>query len=69
MAENCPVNDCQRRLLIAAIEEIVKCNDNFRAGMPEEWEGDPLQDAVDSARFLLIRLGADVGDVPVREPK
>ncbi len=57
MIENCAVNDCQKRLLVAAIQEIIKCNDDFRAGMPKDWEGDLLQDAVDTARVLLVRIG------------
>lgn len=45
-------------VLIKAIKDILKANDEFRKGMPTDWEGDPLQDACDSARLLLIRMGA-----------
>lgn len=36
-----------------ALEEIVEANDDFRGGMPDDWEGDPLQDACQKARVLL----------------
>lgn len=42
--------------VIAALEEIISANDDFRAGMPEGWEGDPLQDACDKARATLTKL-------------
>ena len=62
--DNCPVNGCEKRLLVAALQEIIKCNDDFRAGMTKDWDGDLLQDAVDTARFLLVRIGAAVGSAP-----
>jgi hypothetical protein len=40
-----------------ALEEIVAANKDFRAGMPKDWEGDPLQDAVDAASSLLAQQG------------
>lgn len=43
------------------IRTIVKENADFRAGMPPEWEGDPLQDAIDAANFnVLIKEAAHV---------
>lgn len=44
-------------MLVEAIQGILKANDEFRAGMPDDWESDPLQDACDTARFLLVRMG------------
>ncbi len=58
MAEN------NEAVLILAIQEILNANDDFRKGMPENWEGDWLQDSCDAARFLLIRMG-----VPVSTPE
>jgi len=43
-----------------AIRVIVKENADFRQGMPDDWEGDPLQDAIDAANFnVLISLTDD----------
>jgi hypothetical protein len=60
MIDNCKVDDCQKRLLVAQINELVAAikvilakNDEFRAGMPDRWEGDPLQDACEAARILI----------------
>ena len=53
MTENCRINDCQKRLLVAALETIIEANKDFRDGMPESWDGDPLQDACDAAEKLL----------------
>ncbi len=36
-----------------ALEEIIEANNDFRAGMPADWDGDPLQDAIDAARAAL----------------
>ena len=46
----------QRDKLADAILEILKANDEFRAGMPDEWEGDPLQDACEAARKLVAAV-------------
>lgn len=56
MTDNCEVNDCQKRLLVAAIEAILLANSEFRDGMPDGWEGDPLQDACENARELLLQI-------------
>lgn len=40
--------------LEAAIRSIIVANNDFRAGMPEEWDGDPLQDAINEAAKLLL---------------
>lgn len=42
--------------LMKALEEILKANDEFRGGMPDEWEGDPLQDACEAGRRVFNRL-------------
>lgn len=57
MMENCRVNDCQKGPLVAALEAIIKANKDFRAGMPQDWEGDLLQDACDDAEKLLSLVG------------
>jgi len=44
-----------RELLTA----ILAANDEFRASLPEDWEGDPLQDACDEARRALEGRGHD----------
>jgi hypothetical protein len=36
-----------------ALNGILSANDEFRAGMPDEWEGDLLQDACNDARELV----------------
>lgn len=51
------VNDELRSQLVRAKEAIgviVKVNADFRVGMPKEWEGDPLQDAIDAANFNIL---------------
>jgi hypothetical protein len=53
MTDNCKVNDCQKRILVAAIEDILSANAEFRAGMPDGWEGDPLQDACEAAQKII----------------
>jgi hypothetical protein len=45
--------------LRVALEAILKANDEFRAGMPDGWEGDPLQDACNDARALLAHTRPD----------
>ena len=59
MTENCRINDCQKRLLVAALETIIEANKDFRDGMPESWDGDPLQDACDAAEKLLTDIVKD----------
>ncbi len=39
--------------LLKALEEILSANDEFRKGMPDDWEGDPMQDACEQAREIL----------------
>lgn len=36
-----------------AMRGIIEANNDFRAGMPPDWEGDLLQDAIDAARLAL----------------
>jgi hypothetical protein len=45
--------------LVKALRDIIEANNDFRKAMPEKWDGDPLQDAIDSAAKLL--LADDVG--------
>jgi hypothetical protein len=61
MIDNCQVN-CQKRVLVARIDELMAAikvilakNDDFRDGMPDGWEGDPLQDACEAARILITK--------------
>ena len=39
-----------------ALTDIIETNKDFRAGMPDDWEGDPLQDACDAAAKLLTAV-------------
>jgi len=39
--------------LVKALTRILDANYDFRNGMPDDWEGDPLQDACNEARDLL----------------
>src|SRR5580693_6654241 len=48
----------QRDQLAMAIVDILKANDEFRAGMPDGWEGDPLHDACEAARKLVLSFVA-----------
>ncbi|WP_425909008.1 hypothetical protein [Nitrobacter sp. TKz-YC02] len=48
----------ERDEAIAALNAILSANDDFRAGLPQDWEGDPLQDACEAARDLVRRLAA-----------
>jgi hypothetical protein len=43
--------------LLKALAEILEANKDFRAGMPEGWEGDPLQDACERAARMLASVG------------
>jgi len=40
-----------------ALEEIQKANDDFVAGMPADWEGDPLHDAISAALAVFAQQG------------
>lgn len=42
--------------VVDALKNVLKANDDFRAGMPPDWEGDPLQDACDAAKASLALL-------------
>jgi hypothetical protein len=37
----------------AALTDIIDTNAEFRAQLPRDWEGDPLNDACESARAVL----------------
>ena len=43
----------ERRALAIALLNIIRVAEDFRKNMPDDWEGDPLQDACDRARILL----------------
>ena len=43
----------ERFALRKALRDIIAANDDFRRGMSDEWEGDPLQDACEAAKELL----------------
>jgi hypothetical protein len=54
--------------LTRAVRAIIEANNDFRAGMPAEWEGDPLQDAINEAAKLLLPSAALGNSVePVRD--
>lgn len=42
--------------LVKALHDIIAANNEFRKGMPDGWEGDPLQDACHEAAKLLLPL-------------
>lgn len=39
--------------LVKALTDILEANKDFRDGLPQSWDGDPLQDACDAAAKLL----------------
>jgi hypothetical protein len=39
--------------MMVALRSVLEANDDFRRGMPDGWEGDPLQDACIEARKAL----------------
>lgn len=43
----------QRDALARALQNIIDANNDFRKGMPDDWDGDLLQDACDAANFML----------------
>jgi hypothetical protein len=49
----------ERDALVKALRDILAANDEFRAGMPDEWDGDPLQDACEAARVLVGQQSND----------
>jgi hypothetical protein len=54
--------------LAHAVRAIIDANNDFRAGMSAEWEGDPLQDAINEAAKLLLPSAALGNSVePVRD--
>ena len=46
----------ERDALKTALKNVLLANSEFRAGMPEGWEGDPLQDACDVGHAALALL-------------
>ena len=58
-----PPSDADARLmtlapmLLRALTDILEANKDFRDGMPQSWDGDPLQDACDAAQNILAWLG------------
>lgn len=44
--------------LVKALEEILSAEKEFREGMPDAWEGDPLTDACKQAREALAKVSA-----------
>jgi hypothetical protein len=54
-AEQSPSRDELLKLLNAVLD----ANDDFRAGMPDDWQGDPLQDACIEARNAINATGKD----------
>jgi len=53
LAAPSPVASAERQ----AIRAIIVANNDFREGMPAEWDGDPLQDAINEAAKLLLKGG------------
>lgn len=50
--------DAQFEALVKALEEILSAEKDFREGMPDGWEGDPLTDACANARKSLSDIDA-----------
>lgn len=48
--------------LVKALQDIIDENDEFRKGMPADWEGDPLEDACDAAKVVLAAVGGSRND-------
>jgi len=44
--------------LVAALLSILVAEDEFRASLPKDWDGDPLHDACVNARAVLRKVGA-----------
>lgn len=60
--------------LVKALKDILDANYDFRNGMPDDWEGDPLQDACSEAAKLIDTILPTAEDVrgilaPVGGPK
>lgn len=51
--------------LTSAIQHIVDENEDFRVGMPGDWAGDPLQDAIEDAHKVAIATLAALSQEPV----
>lgn len=51
--------------LTSAIQRIVDENEDFRVGMPGDWAGDPLQDAIEDAHKIAIATLAALSQEPV----
>lgn len=49
------------RLVREALKNILSANDEFRASLPADWEGDPLHDACEAARPLVAVYQDDGG--------
>ena len=56
---NRPELSPSRDELLKLLNAVLDANDDFRAGMPEGWEGDPLQDACIAARNAINATGKD----------
>ena len=42
--------------LLEMLNRIIDLHEDWRAGMPDEWEGDLLSDAIDSAKQLVAKI-------------
>jgi hypothetical protein len=55
------------------LREILKANDEFRSSLPDDWEGDPLQDACAEAKKHLEQLNTlqrpVCGALPAKKPR
>ena len=50
-----PTSLCDERIdeLKAALMDILRANDEFRAKLPDDWEGDPVNDACERAKRIV----------------
>lgn len=56
-----PINDVillQARVatLARALSRVIEANDSFRKSLPDDWDGDPVNDACEIAREALSGL-------------
>lgn len=57
----------REEFLAKAIHDIIEANNAFREGMPKDWDGDPLQDAINEGAKLLLTGVAQKVEVPSKD--
>jgi len=51
------------------LNDIIDASEDFRRGMPADWEGDPLQDAIDNARGFVVGAAQPASPLRGREAR